>query len=222
MLPPSCRKSARYLILPALFLIVTILLLSSRHRQMKHIIDDKTVVAKLPVEQTQAISTSTSTPEQPPRLSCGIYYYYHIPKCGGTSVDKWMREMSKSKHQNISHAVWANGPNKPKFQWKSRLQQVENLVKSGDLAKPNTWQCIHHHHYQPGLRFMMPRLRIWRQQLRAQARGATWSWQPRYENPLLMPNLGLRTIRYQSNVLSTLANALNCRRDTYCTINANS
>jgi hypothetical protein len=108
--------------------------------------------------------------QEPPRR-CGVYYFYHVGKCGGNSVKSWMQNLAKSYPRSIHYTNFleiAHGRDYSRHQWKYGLQDMQKLVQSGTLAKNDTWLAVHHHHRSPGLRFMMPRLRAWRRVLKSQ------------------------------------------------------
>lgn len=97
--------------------------------------------------------------------ACGIYYYYHVGKNGGTSVMQWQRKVTKLNPQIRYVSYWYDYRRLP---WQRTLQNLTLAAESGELSKGKQWLSVHHHHRSPGLRFMMPIIRKWRQLLKQQ------------------------------------------------------
>lgn len=127
------------------------------------------------------------------RASCGIYYFYHVGKCGGESVQRWQKSFTTSgdtaRFQHLDwYLVGTNG--EYNSVWREGFRFIEDLVlhnmttQSSDsiisLKNLNTasnytatkaerhplqWLSVHQHHQTPGLRYLMPKLRKWKQRL---------------------------------------------------------
>jgi hypothetical protein len=112
--------------------------------------------------------TSAQQPtEQPPSLECGVYYYYHVGKTGGTSVLDWQQKIAKMAYDEIKHIDWFYVREYMDGMWKFKLDKmiipsVRKLASTG-----NGWISIHQHHRTPGLRMMIPLLQEWRENVEA-------------------------------------------------------
>jgi hypothetical protein len=117
--------------------------------------------------ETNAPDSMTEEKEQPPQ--CGVYYFYHVGKCGGTSVQSWMSRLQQANPRNIiEYFDWWHLENLD-YNWRQELNHMEDVICSGKIAVGDKrWLSVHHHHGSPGLRSMMPRLRAWKTTLQSQ------------------------------------------------------
>lgn len=102
---------------------------------------------------------------------CGVYYFYHIGKCGGTSISSWMEELAKSNPNDFEYVNWWWQLDEwtGKFDWRVGLSKVEEQIRSGMLqTNSKHWLLLHHHHGAPGLRYMMLQFQEWKKMLNNQ------------------------------------------------------
>lgn len=103
--------------------------------------------------------------------TCGVYYYYHVSKDGGTSVMTWQHEVTRQHPERVRYIEFyeiAGDRDFTRFPWNSTLNKMNSIIGSGELPEANRWLSVHHHHRTPGLRFMMPTLRRWKAELEEQ------------------------------------------------------
>lgn len=100
---------------------------------------------------------------------CGMYYYYHVGKTGGTSVLKWQKDMARISQGDIAFRGWYYFKEYQTGIWNEGLNDMVlpmvNNIAANKHGKNYRWLSIHQHHRTPGLRTMIPLLREWRRQL---------------------------------------------------------
>ena len=111
--------------------------------------------------------------------TCGLFYFYHVGKCGGTSVSKWMRKLTKANPEELEFYNWWHQSNNTQFDWRIDFNEIDTKLRSGYVTTSSShasntentsknWIMLHHHHGSPGLRYMMPKLQEWKQILEKQ------------------------------------------------------
>jgi hypothetical protein len=127
-------------------------------------LDGKVKISELSETKAPESMTREKQPSQ-----CGLYYFYHVGKCGGTSVRNWMIRLQQANPLNITSDFDFWHYENEDYDWRQQLNDMEDVVYSGKLAVGDkSWLSVHHHHGAPGLRFMMPRLRAWKTTLQSQ------------------------------------------------------
>lgn len=110
--------------------------------------------------------------EHQQQAQCGVFYFYHVGKCGGTSVNSWMKQTNQENSQSTKYYNWWRQNTKPAdFDWHHDLEEMDRVISSKTLSSSQNstnWMMVHHHHGSPGLRFMMPHLEEWKHDLQAQ------------------------------------------------------
>jgi len=80
---------------------------------------------------------------------CGVLWFYHLGKCGGTSIYSWMLQQKRLGGLQEVFNLWGPGPvDFPGFR-DNTLQPLINNMKGKLVA-------VHHHHNGPGLYGMDP------------------------------------------------------------------
>ena len=108
--------------------------------------------------------------------ACGLLWFTHVPKTGGTSVTTVLR---KSCTQLIKVGCWgANKAKCAKYNWKDQLPDIRAAVLG---VKPGV-TCIHHHHMGPLMVDIIDTLGAWRGEV--EARGCTFTLVTTLREPL--------------------------------------
>jgi hypothetical protein len=168
--PGPNQKSRRHIFLACLLLSIagTILVGMEGLMDFKHLQTTQIKTVRLGDRRVK-VSPDYMTAEKQ-AAQCGVYYFYHVGKCGGTSVRTWMENVQKKNPENITAFVnwWKRGDNGG-YDWRQGINDMDDMVYSGQLAVGDkSWLSVHHHHGSPGLRFMMPRFRAWKNALQSQ------------------------------------------------------
>lgn len=116
--------------------------------------------------------TTKSTTAVISNRDCGVYYYYHVGKTGGSSVFNWQRDIARKSQGGIKFNRWVYLSEYKQGVWKKDLDhkimpEIQNMIHNGNTTR-HSWYSLEQHHRTPGLRTMIPLLRKWRQQLEAQ------------------------------------------------------
>lgn len=96
----------------------------------------------------------------PRRGSCGVLWFYHLPKCAGTSFLEYLRHKQRSGEvrEVVDLTALAGG----KLDFAARSAAIDRFAKD-----PQGWLAVHHHHRGPSLPELRPHLARYKEQLRA-------------------------------------------------------
>jgi hypothetical protein len=163
--PPQKTKMA-----PAILLLLSITVIITGILQFRTGTSMNEGPGKVKIAELRTEASVSMTRENQPSAQCGLYYFYHVGKVGGTSVKTWMWLLQKDNPRNItSYFDFWHKETYGDYDWRVELNEIEDAIYSGKMTVGDkTWLSVHHHHGSPGLRYMMPSLRDWRTNLRSQ------------------------------------------------------
>lgn len=98
--------------------------------------------------------------------NCGIIYYVHVAKCGGSSVEKWLQSMG-AKKRNWSVAAAGLKPHSDPavyYGWIELQKMLEDEV-SRFVPKDGRWLNFHQHAYIPGILETRQNITRWRNKI---------------------------------------------------------
>jgi hypothetical protein len=99
---------------------------------------------------------------------CGLLYFFHIGKTGGSAVESWLRTQSKLRSDSC---LYLNGWKLP---WEKFTRAISSHIE--DAANENAkqkWMFVHHHSTNPGMEILSPYMRSWRNATRS--KGCTFA-----------------------------------------------
>jgi len=87
-------------------------------------------------------------------------------------IEKLLASVSSNDEERRGDIIRERGSSEREYgadlDWRYTFVHIEQRVDSGRLSDKKQWLTIHHHHWTPGLRFLMPHLRKWKKDLEAQ------------------------------------------------------
>lgn len=117
------------------------------------------------------------------KISCGVVYFPHIPRCGGTSLVQFFKSTLQIGPENVydfdffsslefdgdhrlSQQEFEKLRDKPetKFHWMKQVDEIESRVHNFENKQSN-WLLIHQHAFTPGLISTMENITRWRIQI---------------------------------------------------------
>lgn len=116
----------------------------------------------------ESSNNTTQHTQLPQRQQCGVFLFYHIGKCGGTSVRQWQQELAKASEDELHFMdmMQRNLKRNRSPEWPRLVRDVESEIKT--LSTRDKWLSIHQHHGTPGLRYMMTVYRQWKRAVESQ------------------------------------------------------
>lgn len=111
---------------------------------------------------------------------CGILYFYHVPKTGGSSMDAFIHRIAKAEGMPYIN-FWGDDPSehvqgsKPSygschsrsFHLKPTVAQIGKYARTLHPQTNPARVYVHHHHGGPMLTDFLPTIMKWQQQLRS-------------------------------------------------------
>ena len=91
--------------------------------------------------------------------TCGILWYYHISKTGGSTVKSVLQQSAKT-HGNDFIDLWWHWDSQ--YDWRSQIPIIESAVLN---AQSGTQTIVHHHNGGPMLISLVPQLIEWNRSL---------------------------------------------------------
>mmetsp|Transcript_108098 Transcript_108098/g.304496 ORF Transcript_108098/g.304496 Transcript_108098/m.304496 type:complete len:451 (+) Transcript_108098:153-1505(+) len=98
---------------------------------------------------------------------CGILWFYHVPKCGGMSVFKWLQDARRGGliDEHIQVFFSDDNPRLPGLSTDYETFHREHFEPI--LANPvGKLYAVHHHHHTPGMKEFAPRFVSMKSRLR--------------------------------------------------------
>jgi len=92
-----------------------------------------------------------------PNAKCGVVWFYHIPKTGGSTVNKWladhafqMTDKGWRQRENMTICDLWDGDDELAWDWKPRFENITKKIERLETDKDH-WIIVNHHNYGPGL-----------------------------------------------------------------------